>query len=453
MKKFPERTAAESAASFLIERAVKRGASAADVLYTFNSGHSLSLLDGEPEKISSGFSLGIGLRTLDSAGRQGVAHVNSLDRNLLEEVVEWSFSNCMSSEPDAFVALSDPIPACTEDLALTDEAVLNLSSSDRMAFCREMWETARSADPRVVSVRSASWGDGAGEVLYASSTGSMMWYEGASAGCGVSVILSSGDEMEMGGYGDESRFLASLQPRATALEAVRRTAMVLGGEPLPTGKYDLLLDPESSASFVEVLGELFLASNIHKNKSFLKGKLGERIASPALTLVDDGTLKGGIGAAPFDGEGIPCSRTCLLSGGVVESWLYNLKYARIDGVASTGNAARSVSGTPDVDCSNLFLLPGKWTPQDLLLQVGSGIMVTELLGLHTMNPVSGDFSLGIKGVRIKDGTLSEPVAGMTVAGNLKDVLRSIDLVGNDFKFFGSIGSCSLVIRDVTAAGT
>ncbi|HOO88442.1 MAG TPA: metallopeptidase TldD-related protein, partial [Synergistales bacterium] len=264
---------------------------------------------------------------------------------------------------------------------------------------------------------------------------------------------SSGDEMEMGGYGDESRFLASLQPRATALEAVRRTAMVLGGEPLPTGKYDLLLDPESSASFVEVLGELFLASNIHKNKSFLKGKLGERIASPALTLVDDGTLKGGIGAAPFDGEGIPCSRTCLLSGGVVESWLYNLKYARIDGVASTGNAARSVSGTPDVDCSNLFLLPGKWTPQDLLLQVGSGIMVTELLGLHTMNPVSGDFSLGIKGVRIKDGTLSEPVAGMTVAGNLKDVLRSIDLVGNDFKFFGSIGSCSLVIRDVTAAGT
>lgn len=452
MKNFPERGAAESAASFLIERAVKRGA-AADVLYTFNSGHSLSLLDGEPEKMSSGFSLGIGLRTLDSAGRQGVAYVNSLDWNLLDEVVEWSFSNCMASEPDAYVALADPIPVSAEDLALSDEAVLNLSVSDRMAFCREMWETARSADPRVVSVRSASWGDGAGEVLYASSTGAMMWYEGASAGCGVSVILSSGDEMEMGGYGDESRVLASLDLQATALEAVRRTAMVLGGEPLPTGRYDLLLDPESSASFVEVLGELFLASNIHKNKSFLKGKLGEKIASTALSLVDDGALKGGIGTTPFDGEGVPCSKTALLSGGVVESWLYNLKYARIDGVASTGNAARSVSGTPDVDCSNLSLLPGMWTQQDLMLQIGSGILVTELLGLHTINPVSGDFSLGIKGVRIKDGTLSEPVAGMTVAGNIKDVLHAIDLVGNDFKYFGSIGSCSLVIRDVAAAGT
>lgn len=453
MKKFPERRTAESAASFLIERALKRGAAAADVLYTFNSGHSLSLIDGEPEKISSGFSLGIGLRTLDSSGRQGVAHVNSLDRILLEEVVDWSLSNCRSSEPDPYIALAPLQPLRSGDLGLCDEAILNLTFEERMAFCKEMWNEAGNADRRVLSVRSSSWGDGAGEVLYASSVGAMMWYAGASAGCGVSVILSSGDEMEMGGYGDESRILSALSPRETAREAVRRTAMVLGGEPLPTGRYDLLLDPESSASFIEVLGELFLASNVHKNKSFLKEKRGERVASAALTLVDDGTLRSGLGTAPFDGEGIPCSRTNLLVGGVVGSWLYNLKYARIDDVVSTGNASRSLSGVPDVDFSNLRMLPGKWTPQDLLLQTGRGLYVTELLGLHTMNPVSGDFSLGIKGARIQSGEIREPVGGMTVAGNLKDLLHSIDLVGNDFKFFGSIGSCSMVIRDVAAAGT
>lgn len=453
MKKFPARGTAESAASFLIERAIRRGAAAADVLYSFSSGHSLSLIDGEPEKVSSGFSLGIGLRTLDSSGRQGVAHVNSLDRSLLEEVVDWSLSNCRSSEPDPYVALAPLQPLRSDDLGLCDEAILNLTSDDRMAFCKEMWNEAGTADPRVVSVRSSSWGDGAGEVLYASSAGAMMWYAGASAGCGVSVILSSGDEMEMGGAGDESRILSALSPRETALEAVSRTAMILGGEPLPTGRYDLLLDPESSASFIEVLGELFLASNVHKNKSFLKEKRGERVASAALTLVDDGTLRSGLGTAPFDGEGIPCTRTNLLSNGVVGSWLYNLKYARIDGVVSTGNASRSLSGVPDVDFSNLCMLPGKWTPQDLLLQTGQGLYVTELLGLHTMNPVSGDFSLGIKGARIQGGEIREPVGGMTVAGNLKDVLNSVDLVGNDFKFFGSIGSCSMVIRDVAAAGT
>lgn len=452
MRNFPERRAVEQAAFFMIERAKKKGASAADVLYTFNTGHSISLLDGEPEKISGGFSLGIGLRTLDSKGRQGVAHVNSIDRNILEEVVEWSVANCASAEPDPDVVLAEPTALQSSDLELSDDAILNITPDERLAFCKEMWSAAKSADPRVASVRSASWGDGAGEVLYVSSAGMVGWYEGASAGCGVSVVLSSGETMEMGGYGDESRLLSSLSPRSVALQAVGRTALILGGEPLPTGRYDLVLDAESASSFIEVLGELFLSSNIHKNKSFLKGTLGKKVASGVLTLVDDGILKGGIATAPFDGEGVPCSRTCLLSKGVVQSWLYNLKYARIDGVRSTGNAGRSVAGVPDVDSSNLSLLPGKWTPEDLLIQVGNGIYVTELLGLHTINPVSGEFSLGIKGACIRGGEIGPPVAGMTVAGNLKDVLQSIDLVGNDFKYFGSIGSCSLVIRDVAAAG-
>jgi PmbA protein len=322
-----------------------------------------------------------------------------------------------------------------------------------MAGCRVMWEIARAADPRVVSVRSASWGEGSGEYHYRSSEGVSGWYSGTSAGCGVSVILSGGDVMEMGGYGDDSRFLSGLDPRKAAAEAVRRTALVLAGKSLPTGRYDLVLDGEAAASLVDVLGELFLASNIHKNKSFLRDKLGEKVASPALSLVDDGLLVRGMGSSPFDGEGVSCTTTRLLSDGVVTAWLYNLKYALLDGVASTGNAGRSISGTPDVDCSNLLLLPGQWTPEDLLLQVGSGIYVTEFLGLHTINPVSGEFSLGIKGASISGGALGGAVSGMTIAGNLKDILNTIDLIGNDFRFYGSTGACSLVVRDVAAAGS
>ncbi len=452
MRKTPDRRVAEQAAAFLIDRAVEKGAAAADVLYVSGYGHSLSLLDGEPEDISSGFSTGIGIRALDSCGRQGAARVNSLEKRSLEEAVDWSISNCKASEEDPYVGLVPPSSCPEGDLGLYDPEIANLSCEDRMAFCKRMWECARSADPRVVSVRSTSWGDGVQDVLYASSEGAMMWYRGASAGCGVSVVLSSSEDMEMGGYGEESRLLSSLSPEDVAHEAVERSAMVLGGRPLSTRKYDLLLDPDSSASFVEVVGELFLASNIHKNKSLLKGRLGDKIASSALTIVDDGALKGALGSAPFDGEGVPCSRTAILTRGVVESWLYNLKYARMDGVHSTGNASRSLSGTPDVGCSNLCVAPGKWTPQDLLLQVRSGIYVKELLGLHTVNSVSGDFSLGIKGVRIQDGEVREPVAGMTIAGNFMDFLGSVDLLGNDLKFTGSTGSCSMVIRDVTTAG-
>ena len=452
MKIAPSRSTVEDAASFLLEKAGKQGAAGADVLYSFNSGNALSLRDGVPEREEAGISFGIGLRTLDASGRQGVAHVNSLDRDILEDLVSWSLNNCRDAEEDPHVLLREEPLSQIPDLAMTDPEILKITREDRIASCRSMWETARSADGRVVSVRSASWGDGAEDVFYACSTGISGWYGGASAGCGVSVILQNGDSMEMGGFGEESRFLSSLSPAGTALEAVRRTALILGGTTLPSGRYDLVLDGETAASLVDVIGELFLASSIHKNKSFLRGKKGEKVASSSLSMVDDGILRGGIASAPFDGEGVPCSTTCLLQDGVVKSWLYNLKYARIDGEKSTGNASRSLSGIPDVDCTNLCLVPGKWTEEDLLLQVGRGLYVTELLGLHTVNAVSGEFSVGVKGAAIEGGVLGKAVSGMTIAGNLKDFLNNVDLVGNNFKFYGSTGACSLVVRDVAAAG-
>lgn len=453
MRKGPSREAVEEASAFLIRRALEKGAAGADAVYRFGRGGSLSLRDGETEKNSFGTSVGIGLRTIDRWGRQGAAQVNSLERTFLEDLTQWSLNNCASSEPDPYVSLA---PGCSfpiADLELYDPEVEAVTPEFRMEVCREMWEIARDGDPAVVSVRSAAWGEGSGESYYRSSEGLSLWYEATSAGCGVSVVMAAGDDiMEMGGYGDDSRFISDLDPRKAAAEAVRRTALVMGGKPLPTGRYDLVLDGEAAASLVDVIGELFLASSVHKNKSFLKGKLGERVASSALSLTDDGLLKRGLGASPFDGEGAPRTRTRLLSSGVAEGWLYNLKYALIDGVKSTGNGSRSLSGTPDVDTTNLILEPGAHSLEELFLQVGTGIYVTELMGFHTLNPVSGEFSLGIKGASVSGGAPGGAVSGMTIAGNLKDLMMNIDLVGRDFRFYGSTGACSLVIRDVAASG-
>ena len=446
------RDRAEDAASFLLRRAKEKGAAAADVLYTFRSGQSLSLCDGKPEKDSSGTAIAIGLRTIDREGRQGIAHSNSLDREFLENIVEWSLVNCASSEADPHIFLSDVSLTDLPDLALTDSSLSDITGEQRMAWCKEMYEIARTADPRVLSVRSASWADGGGEVHYASTSGVSGWYAGTSAGCGLSVIMQDGEAMEMGGYGEDSRSLTGLSPSRTAREAVRRTALILGGEPLETGRYDLLLDGEAAASLIDVLGELFLASSIHKNTSLLKGKMGKKVASSSMTLTDDGLLRRGLGSAPFDGEGVPCRKTRILSDGVVEAWLYNLKYASLDGTASTGNADRSASSVPDVDCSNLSLSPGPWSREDMLLQIGKGLYVTEFLGLHTINPVSGDYSIGIKGASIEGGEFGGPFSGMTIAGNLKDLLFSVDLVGKDFAFYGSTGACSMLVRDIAAAG-
>lgn len=453
MMEAPAREVVEEIGTFLIKRALSKGAAGADVIYTFSKGSSLSLRDGVPEKNSSGSSLAIGLRTLDKDGRQGAAKVNSLLKGSLEELVDWSRHNCASSEPDPWIKLSQTPLGGLPDLELFDPSIPPVTAEYRRAVCTEMGELARGADSRVVSVRRAAWGGGFGELYYRSSEGPSGWSAGTSAGCSLSVVLSDGEVTEMGGYGDGSRFLKGLNPGEVAREAVERTALVMGGQPLPTGRYDLVIDGEAASSLVDTMGELFLAPAIHKNKSFLKGKLGETVASPALSLVDDGLMKRGIGSAPFDDEGVPGSATPILTGGVVSSWLYNLKYALMDGVPSTGNGSRPISGTPDVGFSNLTLLPGQWSRDDLLSQVGEGIFVTEFMGLHTVNPVSGEFSLGVKGTAISGGTLGRPLAGMTIAGNLKDMMKNIDMIGNDFKFYGSTGASSLVIRDVAAAGS
>ena len=449
----PLREVVEEISAFLMKSALSKGAAGADVMYSFSRGSSLSLRDGVPEKNSSGASLAIGLRTLDKDGRQGAAKVNSLQKGSLEELVDWSRHNCASSEPDPWIKLSETPLGGLPDLDLFDCSIPPITAEYRRAVCTEMGDLAREADSRVVSVRRASWGSGFGEFYYRSSKGCSGWSEGTSAGCSLSVVLSDGKVMEMGGYGDGSRFLCGLNPRDVALEAVERTALVMGGRPLPTGRYDLVVDGEAASSLVDTMGELFLAPAIHKNKSFLKGKLGEKVASPALSLVDDGLMRRGAGSAPFDDEGVPSSTTTILAEGVVSSWLYNLKYALMDGVPSTGNGSRPISGTPDVGFTNLSLLPGPWAREDLLRQVGDGIYVTEFMGLHTVNPVSGEYSLGIKGAVISGGVLGEPLAGMTIAGNLKDMMINIDMIGNDFKFYGSTGASSLVIRHVAAAGS
>jgi PmbA protein len=139
--------------------------------------------------------------------------------------------------------------------------------------------------------------------------------------------------------------------------------------------------------------------------------------------------------------------------GVVSSFLYNLKYANIFGVESTGNASRGLSSLPDVDITNLYIKPGNKRPSDILSGISRGIYVMELLGLHTIDPVSGDFSLGIKGILVEKGQMTRPVSGMTIAGNIVEILDLVETVGNDLRFFGNIGGCTLVVNNVSTTGS
>ncbi len=446
----------EAAVSWLLDAATKAGAFQADVLCNRGMRNVLSLRDGEPEDNHLSYTRGIGLRTLDAEGRQGVAYVNSLEKDRLQSLVRWSMHNCSEARPDPFAGLNDTSPRGLEDLpdlGLYDPSVLDVSHAERELYCRQMTEVALASDPRVLSVRHAAWDDGWGETLYASSLGHCFWHSGTVASCGLSVVLKQGEVMEMGGESDTVRALRDLRPREIARQAVETAALVLGGQAPPTGRYPLLLTPEVSSDILEIIGELFLFSNIHKNHSLLKGRKGERIGSRLLTLIDDGRIPGALGSSLFDGEGVPTGRVTLLEKGRVNRFLFDLRHARMHGVAPTGSAVRGVGSLPDVGLSNLYLAPGSSEREELWKKTEGGILVTELLGLHTVDPVTGDFSLGLKGVRIRNGEKAEAVAGATVAGSLLDLLDRVDAVGDDLRFYGNVGGCSLVVQDMATAGS
>jgi PmbA protein len=444
----------------LIDGAMRLGAAGVDAIFDMSRSFSVSLCDGEPEEDAAGEEKSIGLRFVDADGRQGVVATNDFAKDTLSALPEWGMRNCRAGDADPWVRLPDVAVFRSAgdpgDLMLVDERIPSLARKDRVDACVRMTDAARSVPPlrgvRVCSVRSAEWNDWESARCYATSTGILGWSRMTGVSLGTTVVLDDGLTRNMGGYDAQSHRLDAVDPCATAREAVRRTALTFGGRAVAKGRYDLVLDVPVVADLLDVLGDLFLSSSVHRKQSFLAGKIGEPVAGRELSLVDDGRLAGGMGTAPFDDEGVPTSRTSLLDRGILTGYLYDLRNAAEDGVSSTGNACRSVCSPPDVSASNLLMGPGRRSREDLVASVGKGILVTELMGLHTVDPVSGDYSLGIRGVLLRGGETGAPISGMTMAGTLQDLLLRVDGVADDLTLRGNVGACTMVVRDVMVAG-
>lgn len=425
-----------------------------DIIYSTGRATSLSFRDGEPEEDSSGGSAGIGIRMIDPVGRQGVAGSNDLSRSAIEEVLEWSRANCLASEPESDIMLSDaPISDDASSLMLYDESIDDgISHEWRSDICAEMTREAMAFDPRICSVRSASWSDAVSENFYASTAGISGWTLVTCASCGIAVVATDGDSYEMASHGEIAPRVRDILPDRSPLLATRNALALIGGAPVDTGAWTLILGPEIAASIVGGIGDMFCASDVHRGRSMMAGKLGMQVASPMFTLIDDARLPGRMGSRMFDSEGVETGRTILIGEGKAKNYLYDLQYAARDGRRSTGSAVRGKASLPDISPSNLYLKPGSGTFESLMSGIDRGIWIRELMGLHTIDSVTGEFSLGAKGTLIEHGREAGPVAGITIAGTLTDLLMKITAVGSDLEFFGSTGSPSIVVEDIAIAG-
>jgi PmbA protein len=244
-------------------------------------------------------------------------------------------------------------------------------------------------------------------------------------------------------------------------EAARRTLRRLGARRVKTQRAPVVFSPEVARS---IIGNIFDAANgdaIYRHASFLAGKLGERVAGDNVSVIDDGTLvfdhdngvrTGGFGTSPFDGEGLPTRRTVLVENGVLKNYVMNTYTARKLGMASTGNASRSLASNPGIGAGNFFLEPGLLTPEQIIGDVTNGLYVTETMGFG-VNLVTGDYSQGAAGLWIENGELAYPVEEITIAGNLKDMYRNISAIGNDLVFRSAAAAPTLRIDGMTIAGS
>jgi len=439
-------------ASELLKAARSAGADAADLLISEGTEFSVTVRKGEVETLTEAGSKALGVRVFVGK-RTASTYTSDFSWPTLVRLVDEAVGMArVTSEDDAAGLPDEMVPPEELDLALFDPSPLELPAAERIERARRA-EAVALDTPGIVNSQGASWSSGEGSMLLASSRGFLGGYRTSSVSLSVVPQAEKDGQMERDHWYTAGRGLADLEPpEQVGRTAAERTLRRLGARQAPTGEVPVVFDPDTAG---EILGTLFSAISgyaVFRNATFLKDRLGEEVASPLLTLVDEGRRYRGLGSRPFDGEGLPTRRNVPIERGVLRHFMCDSYSARKIAARPTGSARRGIGGGPSVGASNLYFEPGTLAPEAIIGSVARGLYVTDLIGFG-VNVVTGDYSQGAFGHWIEDGRLTHPVHEVTIAGNLRDMLRGVDAVGDDLVFRGASASPTLRIRKMTVSGS
>jgi PmbA protein len=443
-----------------VARRVAGGAAAGEQVEVYATrGESMSVRvhGGAVESLTSAASAGVGVRVVTPDRRQGFAWGASLDDDVVAETLQEARDNAAFSEPADWNGLAEPDGVPVPEVDLDRPGLGRLDADAKVELALALERAVLAGDPRIKGVRNAVWSDGRSERAIATSTGMEAW--GRSGSCSLSVLAmaTDGTETRTAGGGATEREPDDLDLDDIAAEAVRKSTRLLGAAPMATGRVTVVFEPEVTASFLAIIGSLLSGAAVLKGRSLFAGRLGEQVAAPAFTLVDDPTDPESLGGMAHDGEGLASRRNLLVDAGVLRTFVYDAATARRAGgsVRSTGSAVRSYRSTPAPSTRALAVVPGPAaTQEDLLRSVGDGFLVQSLRGLNSgVNRVSGDFSVGADGLRIRAGAVAEPVSGVTIASTLPRMLLGVVEVGGDVQRRGGSLVPSLAVADVALGGS
>jgi PmbA protein len=446
-----------------VEAAMAAGAGAAEAYASEDGSREVRVHGGEVESFSAATQRGVGLRTWIGV-RAGYAYGTDLSVEGIAALAERAVEAARIADEDEFAGPPQASVGAggaaigADGLELSDPGIA-VWTTDRLAeLTLEIERAALAADRRVAGVEQAVYADSAERVAIASSDGIAGEYESSSC-YGYVQALAEGEEGRETGLGfDLGRGPAALDPSAIGREGAERAVAMVGAGKPRSRSCPVVLDPTVAASFVSLIGRGLTAGAVQRGRSPFAERLGEEVATGVLTLHDDGLDPQGFASAPFDAEGVPRQRTAVIEAKTLRTFLHDTYTARRGEAASTGNASRSGYRTqPSVSASNLIVAPGSLDLAGLLREVGEGVLVTDVAGLHSgVNPVSGVFSVGASGRAIRAGELAEPLREFTIASDLVAMLGAVNAVGADSRwvpFGGSVRTPSLLIAEMTVAGS
>lgn len=440
-------------AQTVIRLALESGATAAECTVSEGDEFSANVRMRQLETLKEAGSRAAGLRVL--VGRRvGSSYTSDLSSEGIRTMVNSALeiAKISTDDPDAGLPDSSELGSIGRDLGLYCDDVARLETSHKIQQALDAEAAAFATDERIANSEGASFDSHLSTRFFANSLGFAGSYRSSTCSLSAVPVAQQGESMERDYWYSIARSSTQLErPADVGRRAAERAVRRLGARKIPTQKAAVIFEPRTARGLLDHVFEAVDGESIYRNSSFLAGKLGQKIAAANVTIVDDGTLPGLFGSAPFDDEGVPSRRTVVIERGVLRNYLLNSYTARKLGMKTTGNAARGITGNASVGHGNFYLQPGERSAEDIVRGTKKGLFVTELIGTG-VNIVTGDYSRGAAGIWIENGEFAYPVSEVTIAANLQQMLMDIEYIASDLEFRGSVAAPTVVIREMTISG-
>ena len=438
----------------IVRRAMAGGATAAECVVREGDEFSTLVRLGQVETLKESGSKAIGVRVFNGK-RAASTYSSDFSREGLDHMLSSALQLAKITSEDPFSGIPDAsqLGSIPGDLDLYSADVYSLPGEERISYARRTEKAALDFDSRIKNSDGGSFDAATGHKILANSHGFLGEYRRSYCSiAAVPIAQAENGAMQRDYWYSVARSLSRLEtPEHVGKVAAERTIRRIGARKVKTAQVPIVFDPLVATSILDHIFEGVNGDSVYRGASFLAGKLGQKIAGDRVTVIDDGTMVGGFGTSPFDGEGIPTRRTVVIENGVLKSYLLNTYTAKKLGLQTTANASRGLAGTPGIGPGNYFLQPGTKTQQQIISEIKEGLYVTEFLG-HGANLVTGDYSRGASGMWISGGELAYPVEEITVAGNLKEMFFNIAEIGNDLEFRGAMACPTIRIEGLTVGG-